>query len=633
MCKGATPKPDQRINIHHGDNLRPLTPWVHVEFWDARIAAANPPLRQSEARIPERPDQTDFLRKWYDWHRGYRIIIHDDGREEHQSMIGERLQDVPPGHLPRTFDELRAASYSLPSMSNQTNTESPQFVEQSSTADLNPTQSEEEPIDPEDRIFDPAEIPTSTTLPSSTVLSTNTLSTTSLPIASPPIPSPPTPLQTTASSNTTSHAERARQAEYQARRVAALRRELSRMRSGIERVMSGLQELGESIPDSQDAVRRSANPDTRLQAVEERLTRPHGLTNVGGPSNLTANLGTRTSMQALQERLTSTHGLANVGASSNQTADLDTQTSMDLTPEPIPRLPSILDLVGNDPHMSMQQRLEAARDAEGWTRRQREHVAVRLEELESEAQAATERRRQLEHEIRLQEQNVFGSREEVEREGAEYESPIGGMFRRAYARYGDREEERRQEQLLQQILDLEADGLIMADDRVGEETNQPDRRRNDGPTSTRAAVPERALRAAETLASNNIETPDERRERFRSVGLTTLEQLRQQHIVRLGSDSSTPHSPELGRVAGRRYSHLLRRRAAAPFDPRDPELDMDDMDEDDSSENVEEEQSAGLDRNDGRPAPKSDEEMMVKSECKICYGQLATVAVLPCGGS
>ena len=617
-------------------------PWVHVEFWNARIAAANPPLRQSETRIPERPDQTDFLQKWYDWHRGYRIITHDDGREEHQSMIGERLQDVPPGHLPRTLDELRAASYSLTSMSNQTNTESPQFVEQSSGAlnvdshahSVYPTQPEEEPIDPEDRIFDPAEIPASTTLPSSAVISTNTLSSTSLPIASPPIPSPPTPLQTTASSNTTSHAERARQAEYQARRVAALRRELSRMRSGIERVMSGLQELGESIPDSQDAVRRSANLDTRLQALQERLTSPHGLTNVGRPPNLTVNLDTRTSMQALQERLTSTRGLANVGASSNQTANLDTRTSMDFTPEPIPRLPGILDLVGNDPHMSMQQRLEAARDAEGWTRRQREHVAVRLEELESEAQAATERRRQLEHEVRLQEENarIFDSREEVERQGAEYESPIGGMFRRAYARYGDREEERRQEQLLQQIL--EAEERIMAGDDVGEETNQRDRRRNDGPTSTRAAVLERGLRAAETLASNTIETPEERRERSRTVGLTTFEQLRQQHLVRLGSDSSSPHSPELGRgLAVRRYSHLLRRRAAAPFDPQDPELDMDDMDEDDSSENVEEEQRAGLDRNDGRPAPKSDEEMMVKSECKICYGQLATVAVLPCGES
>lgn len=524
-------------------------------------------------------------------------------------MIGERLQDVAPGHLPRSVDELRVVNQSSMSVPNQSRTESPQIVDQSSTAVINvsihsssvsPTILVEDPIDPEDRLFDPAEIPASITSPPFTLLSTNTLSTTTLPIASPPIPSPPPPLETTTFSNTNSHADRARQAEYQARRVAALRRELSRMRSGIERVMSGLQELGENIPDSQDAVRRSANLDSRLQV--------------------------------LQERLTSTHSMANVGATSNHITNPVNRTSMNFTPEPLPQLPGILDLVRNDPHMSIQQRLEAARDAEGWTRRQREHVAVRLEELESQAQAATERRRQIEREIRIQEQNtrIFGTREEVERQGAEYESPIGGMFRRAYARYGDREEERRQEQLLQQIL--EAEERILADNDE-EERNQPDRRRNGGPLSLTAAPMDRTVRSSETFSADEIETPEERRERLRTLGLTTMEQLQQQHLMRIGDDTSYPHVQDPARrLAARRYGQFasMRRRAAAPFDPHDPELDMDDMDEDDSSENVEEER-AGLDKNDGRPAPKTDEEMTVKSECKICYGQLATVAVLPCG--
>ncbi|KAI4134458.1 MAG: hypothetical protein LQ347_001509 [Umbilicaria vellea] len=494
------------------------------------------------------------------------------------------------------------------SVPNQSRTESPHTVDQRSTGAINvsshsfsvsPTVPVEDPIDPEDRIFDPAEIPASITSPPSTLLSTNTLSTTSLPIASPPIPSPPSQLQTTASSNTTHHADRARQAEYQARRVAALRRELSRMRSGIERVMSGLQELGENIPDSQDAVRRSANLDIRLQV--------------------------------LQERLTSTPSLANVGATLNHTAYPDTRTNMNFTAEPLPQLPGILDLVRNDPHMSIQQRLEAARDAEGWTRRQREHAAVRLEALESEAQAATDRRRQIEREIRMQEQNarIFGTREEVERQGAEYESPIGGMFRRAYARYGDREEERRQEQLLQQII--EAEERVLANDDAAER-NQPDRRRPEGPLSLSAAPMDRTVRSAETFFADEIETPEHRRERLRTLGWT-MEPLQQQHPIRIGDDTNFPHLQDPARgLAARRYGQFasMRRRAAAPFDPHDPELEMDDMDEDDSSENVEEER-AGLDKNDGRPAPKTDEEMMVKSECKICYGQLATVAVLPCG--
>lgn len=64
-------------------------------------------MRQSETQIPDRPDQTSFLSKWYDWHRGYRIIRHDDGREERQALVGENLADMEPGNLPRTAHELR----------------------------------------------------------------------------------------------------------------------------------------------------------------------------------------------------------------------------------------------------------------------------------------------------------------------------------------------------------------------------------------------------------------------------------------------------------------------------------------------------------------------------------------------
>jgi hypothetical protein len=42
--------------------------------------------------------------------------------------------------------------------------------------------------------------------------------------------------------------------------------------------------------------------------------------------------------------------------------------------------------------------------------------------------------------------------------------------------------------------------------------------------------------------------------------------------------------------------------------------------------------SRGLDaRDSGRPQPKTDEELTVQMECKICYTQLAEVACLPCG--
>ena len=40
-----------------------------------------------------------------------------------------------------------------------------------------------------------------------------------------------------------------------------------------------------------------------------------------------------------------------------------------------------------------------------------------------------------------------------------------------------------------------------------------------------------------------------------------------------------------------------------------------------------------LDKDDGRPEPVNEEDMMVKMECKICFAQVATVALLPCGMS
>lgn len=50
------------------------------------------------------------------------------------------------------------------------------------------------------------------------------------------------------------------------------------------------------------------------------------------------------------------------------------------------------------------------------------------------------------------------------------------------------------------------------------------------------------------------------------------------------------------------------------------------------SEEEEEDQEQGLDAKDsGRPEPKSEEEMTVKLECRICYSQTADIACLPCG--
>ncbi|OCK89117.1 uncharacterized protein K441DRAFT_585566 [Cenococcum geophilum 1.58] len=82
--------------------------WFCKEFWNNRVAATDPPLQPSQARIPEVPDQTQFLERWFEFHQGYRTVRRENGSEDRIAVIGEPLKDVSPGYLPRTLQELRA---------------------------------------------------------------------------------------------------------------------------------------------------------------------------------------------------------------------------------------------------------------------------------------------------------------------------------------------------------------------------------------------------------------------------------------------------------------------------------------------------------------------------------------------
>ena len=95
-------------------------------------------MRQSDTRIPDRPDQRRFLDAWYDWQRGFRIVRGGDGIEERQGLTGGNLADCAPGHLPREASGMFE--------------EDSQIIENTLT-DNEGTMTLE--IDPEDRIFDP----------------------------------------------------------------------------------------------------------------------------------------------------------------------------------------------------------------------------------------------------------------------------------------------------------------------------------------------------------------------------------------------------------------------------------------------------------------------------------------------
>lgn len=195
-----------------------------------------------------------------------------------------------------------------------------------------------------------------------------------------------------------------RNREYQARRVAALRRELQRMRSGIERVISGLREEGVlNVPDSTDAANRLSDLGRSLDAIPTISTRDPAQQVVDS-----VNVSITSTTSPPTER-----GIANI-----------------------------------------QARVDEARQHAEEAQRARNQAAAELDLADEELRTSRARLSQLRNEQRTTENYIrlFGSREEVVAQGENYESPIGGMFSRAMERFQAAEEVRREEQLLRQYL-------------------------------------------------------------------------------------------------------------------------------------------------------------------------------------
>ena len=202
--------------------------WFCKEFWEQRVRISG--LRPGQTKIPEVPDQTDFLKKWYEFHQGYRIVIKEDGSEERVAVLGEEFKDVSPGCLPRTLEELRTGG----------RREEEVHEVQNSVVRM---QQEHGPSieDTLEQMFAAVSLESNEQIGQSSISSTN---------AQQPPPSPAQ--EPTRSSNIHAQAMNpasSRGREYQMRRVTALRRELDRMRNGIVRVITGLRELGQEVPN------------------------------------------------------------------------------------------------------------------------------------------------------------------------------------------------------------------------------------------------------------------------------------------------------------------------------------------------------------------------------------------------
>ncbi|MCJ1286473.1 hypothetical protein MMC26_005819 [Xylographa opegraphella] len=715
-----------------------------VEFWDARVAASG--LAQSDTRIPLVPDQSRFLEKWFDWHRGYRIIKHEDGREDRQALVGESLADVAPGYLPRTLDELRAGV-------GHENLRD----ELSGEGGVHPlvpslVTTEELDIDLEDRIFDVASTPNITDQPISSSITLESASSTTAIYSPPSPPSPPlsaSQLPSTIQNLTTEDDERPFPIPDQFRRVAALRREVQLLRAGIERVMSGLQDLGETVPDSEDALQHTTNLTTRLGNIEAYLHSP-GYTAIEGmdfqrtidqPPTDGSNTH-RTSVHPTpqpQEMLQVPFPLP------NDRAITPAQTTRRINRQALSR--SLVTPRGNsraltgtqpintppvDPQLALaRSRVDTARVTEQVYRQQLASAAESHGEATARLAAARTRLQECQRALNRLERHerssasIFGSREEIERQGNDYESPVAGLFHTYHSRYQVAEEQRRQERMLPEILAAEdrlvestedafgllADENVRTVDEVRQELAQgvtrPRSTERQGiwnrlllnPSQYRARRTQRHMPRSswtanpsanlyQTTHDIDVESMLETNE----ASLSARSAAEADYLARLeaamlptpehqfGQRRALSRTAEDGRGPGRDteiqdlYRHMVASDRPLLIQPSTPTLDrighppppvasrysnIDQMAQDRarglyhgqnatlanlrrliasddavraSREQVPNAEPKSLDKDDGRPEPITDEnDFLVKMECKVCYSQVATVAVLPCG--
>lgn len=351
--------------------------WFCKEFWQARVEASG--LRPGQTRIPEVPDQTPFLDRWYEFHRGYRVVIKEDGTEDRVAVLGEDMRDVEPGHLPRTLEELREGRERSAAEAVDREVLQHQAVVQEEEGPAGPTLE-----DTLDQLFldasaeddARAQQPARRAAPATNVHAQAMV------------------------------AAGSRNREYQARRIAALRRELHRMRNGIERVISGLREFGENVPDAGEATSQLTTLGRTLDDIS------------GVPSGDQADLAIRS-----VNELTS-----NVAASqSDQTL------------------------------AAMQARVDEAREHVNEARRMRDQAAAEFDVAEQEFNTSNRRLQQLQRDQTTAQNytRLFGTREEIAAQGDNYESPVGGMFSRAYERFNAAEQVRQEERTLRQVLEDE----------------------------------------------------------------------------------------------------------------------------------------------------------------------------------
>lgn len=528
----------------------------------------------TQTRIPQVPDQTEFLERWYQFYNGYRAVTRPSGEEERVAVLGERFRDVSPGRLPRTLDELRAG--------NQRSSADQRQHIQIATQDSADAPSLDNVLD---QMFESAEAEEEEEP------------------AVPPaaaIHLPPATSTRRVAGNVMQSAP-SRNPEYQARRIAALRRELLRMRNGIERVISGLRDLGEPVPDHTDTTTRLSDVGRALEAMA-----------VNDPPTMQYDASNRELRAPIVGSVYRNPELANV------------QQRLDEAQRQLEQAQRFRDQSAVEFQLAQANQTETAEILEG--------AELDLTEHREQVSQLRREQRTAENYARL-----FGSREDMETQGTNYESPISGMFTRAWDRFRAAEEVRQDERTLRQVLEHEqtATGQMFAAEPNPAANTIYEDHLNDYYTMLRQqdwGRPETILNAnaepVQLQPENGHTEPAAQQETTQPM--STLERLlrntpepqRSSIIARMEQNGTARALQESD--SGNHLDVWRRLRDAyAPFRGNW---------EEESEPEDEDRVAGGLDAQDtGRPEPKEDADMTLKLDCQICYTQTADIACLPCG--
>ena len=540
------------------------------------------------------------MEKWYDWHRGYKDITLEDGTSERQHLEGERLEDTAPGCLPRTTEEIRSGQVSEPSAGIL----SPPSLRNDPNAQniyIPTTQHHDDDIDPEDSIFDG--------------------------LPAPPLPVNPSGPLAAASTARPNNIRRS------AHRLASLRRELQHMRLGIDRIMSNIQGTETSLPDSEEAVNTTIRLENRLNTLQAQLTQ----------TNHSRQLVQDVAVNRAQENGDGDHTQAH------------------------------------------RERLMASERYRDDFRHLRDHAQDLVRDLEVQHEQAC--RTAYQHRLDLNDYRrsltVFGTPAEAQQ--PDYESPVGGMFNRATEGYQIAEAQRvqhnqpqeaRSRSVIAQLLEtdraMQANGIVPHPSQQAEpSTNEATQGHEINQVQGGHPIVGTVLSASERLTdftSGGRALNDLDAQAAANVGLEALAAWRVGGSTNnvdttpvAPATSSTPPNfapvANMGQNMGPRplvvhpAGYALRdliRTAALDF-PRAfdfPESDVLLAEARNSLQSpanqIPNHQLTAVRSTDHsnrnvtnmtvtKPAPIDEEAKKVSMECKICFEQLSTVAVLPCG--